>query len=78
LAYRLQLDCSNWALLQQESGMKFSWSAAIALWTILSGPAMYGGPMKAPKPATPAVQPAKSPQPAPQQTMTWPIWKQRR
>jgi hypothetical protein len=40
--------------------MRFNWSAAIALWTILSGPAMYGGPPATPKRAAPVVQPAKS------------------
>ena len=40
--------------------MRFNWSAAIALWTILSGPAMYGGPAATPKRAAPAVEPAQS------------------
>ena len=35
--------------------MKFHWVAGIALWTIISGPAMYGsGPAPAAKKATPA------------------------
>jgi hypothetical protein len=37
--------------------MKFHWVAGITLWTVLSGPAMYGGP-----PAPASRQPSMRPQ----------------